>query len=125
VRSGTTLHLFTNQDFPTCGRAFISKFLHVLGQLLKEWRAESAYASDDDFVFASRKLMGRKPRRGSVVVADHLKPAAVRAGVIEVPAPAPPPPARPQTQPPSAQRAGLHLRPARAGDGLDGSSYAL
>jgi integrase len=57
---------------------------HVLGQLLKEWRAESAYASDDDFVFASRKLMGRKPRRGSMVVADHLKPAAVRAGVIEV-----------------------------------------
>ena len=57
---------------------------HVLGQLLKEWRAESAYASDNDFVFASRKLMGRKPRRGSMVVADHVKPAAVRAGVIEV-----------------------------------------
>jgi integrase len=35
-------------------------------------------------VFASRKLMGRKPRRGSMVVADHVKPAAVRAGVIEV-----------------------------------------
>jgi integrase len=57
---------------------------HVLGQLLKEWRSQSAYASDDDFVFASRRLMGRKPRRGSVVVADHVKPAAVRAGVIEV-----------------------------------------
>jgi integrase len=57
---------------------------HVLGQLLKEWRTESAYASDDDFVFASRKLMGREPRRGSMVVADHLKPAALRAGVIEV-----------------------------------------
>src|ERR1035437_880348 len=57
---------------------------HVLGQLLKEWRAESAYALDDDFVFASRKLMGRKPRRASMVVADHVKPAAVRAGVIDV-----------------------------------------
>ena len=57
---------------------------HSLGQLLKDWRAESAYASDDDFVFASRRLMGRKPRRGSMVVADHLKPAAVRAEVIEV-----------------------------------------
>jgi integrase len=57
---------------------------HVLGKLLKEWRTESAYASDDDFVFASGKLMGRKPRRGSMVVADHLKPAAVRAGVVEV-----------------------------------------
>ena len=57
---------------------------HVLGQLLKEWRAESVYSSKDDFVFASRKLKGRKPRRGSMVVADHIKPAAVRAGVIEV-----------------------------------------
>ncbi len=27
--------------------------------------------------------MRRKPRRGSRVVADHAKPAAVRAGVIE------------------------------------------
>jgi hypothetical protein len=45
---------------------------HVLGPLLKEWRAESAYASDDDFVFASRKLMGRKPPRGSMVVADGM-----------------------------------------------------
>jgi hypothetical protein len=127
VRSGTTLHLFTNQDFPTCGRAFISKFLHVLGQLLKEWRAESAYASDDDFVFASRKLMGRKPRRGSVVVADHLKPAAVRAGVI----------LRSQRRHHRRRRHGRrrsrHRRSVRgctsdrrgAGDGLDGSSYAL
>jgi integrase len=57
---------------------------HVLGQLLKVWRAESTYATDDDFVFASQKLKGHKPRRGSMVVADHLKPAAVRAGVIEV-----------------------------------------
>ena len=48
----------------------------VLGRLLKEWPTESAYASDDDFVFASRTLMGRKPRRGSMVVTDHLKPAA-------------------------------------------------
>ncbi len=37
---------------------------HVLGQLLKEWRAESAYASDDDFVFASRKLMDADPVAG-------------------------------------------------------------
>ncbi len=55
-----------------------------LASLLKEWRTESACASDGDFVFAPRTLMGRKPRRGSVVVTHHLKLTAVRAGVIEV-----------------------------------------
>jgi integrase len=43
----------------------------VLAQLLKDWRAETAYASDDDYVFASSKLGGRKPRIGSMVVEDY------------------------------------------------------
>ena len=34
-------------------------------------------------MFASRKTSGRTPRYGSVVVEDHLRPAAVRAGVLE------------------------------------------
>lgn len=35
-------------------------------------------------MFASRKTSGKTPRYGSVVVEDHLRPAAVRAGVLEV-----------------------------------------
>jgi integrase len=46
--------------------------------------AETAYAGDDDYVFASRKTSGRTPRYGSVVVEDYLRPAATRAGVLEV-----------------------------------------
>jgi integrase len=56
----------------------------VLAQLLKDWRAETPYAADDDYVFASSKLGGRKPRLGSMVVEDYLQPAATRAGVLEV-----------------------------------------
>ena len=56
----------------------------ILAQLLKDWRAETAYAGDNDYVFASRKTSGRTPRYGSVVVEDYLRPAAVRAGVLEI-----------------------------------------
>ena len=56
----------------------------VLGQLLKDWRAETTYALDADYVFASAKLKGRKPRLGSMVEQDYLQPAAIRAGVLEV-----------------------------------------
>jgi integrase len=56
----------------------------VLAQLLKDWRAETSYAADDDYVFASSKLGGKKPRFGSMVVEDYLQPAAIRAGVLEV-----------------------------------------
>ena len=56
----------------------------ILAQLLKDWRAETPYAGDNDYVFASRKTSGKTPRYGSVVVEDHLRPATIRAGVLEV-----------------------------------------
>jgi integrase len=56
----------------------------VLAQLLKDWRAETPYALEADYVFASAKLKGRKPRLGSMVVQDYLQPAAIRAGILEV-----------------------------------------
>jgi integrase len=56
----------------------------VLAQLLKDWRAETAYAADEDYVVASSRLVGRKPRIGSMVVEDYLQPAAIRAGGHEV-----------------------------------------
>ena len=56
----------------------------VLLQLLNDWRAESVYASDSNYVFASTKIGGRKPRYGSMVIKSYLRPAAIRTGVIEV-----------------------------------------
>ena len=39
------------------------------------------YAKDGDFVFPSLKARGRVPLSASVFVADHLRPAAKKAGV--------------------------------------------
>jgi integrase len=56
----------------------------ILAQLLKDWRAETAYALDADYVFASAKLRGKKPRLGSMVEQDYLQPSAIRAGIVDV-----------------------------------------
>jgi integrase len=54
----------------------------ALAEVLKAWRAETPYNKPDDFVFASFKLRGKKPRTGNMVVEDYLRPAAIKAGVI-------------------------------------------
>jgi integrase len=54
----------------------------VMG-LLKTWRETTAYAGDQDFVFASERLRGRGPRVPNMLVEDHLRPAAEQ--VIEIP----------------------------------------
>ena len=54
----------------------------ALGQALLAWRLESCYSEDDDWVFASRKEIGRIPRSANTVGKDYLRPAAVKAGVI-------------------------------------------
>jgi integrase len=54
-----------------------------LAKHLNAWRQESPYAGDNDWVFASFKNKGRTPRSGSSLVKDHIKAAAIRAGVIK------------------------------------------
>lgn len=57
----------------------------VLARFLRAWRAQTPFASDGDFVFPSLRAAGRVPLSASVFVADHLRPAAKKAGVhIEV-----------------------------------------
>jgi integrase len=56
----------------------------ALSEVLKAWQAETPYNKPDDFVFASFKLGGKKPRTGNMIVEDYLRPAAVTAGVIKV-----------------------------------------
>jgi integrase len=53
----------------------------VLAHHLHYWQAHTPYAKDADFVFPSLKAGGRVPLSGAVFVADHLRPAAIRAGV--------------------------------------------
>jgi integrase len=54
----------------------------ALAEFLQCWRSQSPYHRESDFVFASDKLNGKKPRTGQAVNRCYLKPAAVAAGVI-------------------------------------------
>ena len=54
----------------------------VMG-LLKNWRETTAYAGDEDFLFASARLKGKAPRVPNMLVEDHLRPAAKQ--VIQIP----------------------------------------
>ena len=56
----------------------------VLAQYLKEWRAQSPYSTLDDFIFPSLVKDGKVPIRASTFVQDHLRPAAMSAGVVLV-----------------------------------------
>jgi integrase len=53
-----------------------------LAHVLREWQQETAHGKPTDWVFASSKTHGRTPRVGNMLVADHLRPAAIKAGVI-------------------------------------------
>jgi len=53
-----------------------------LAQFLREWQKATPYGNPTDWVFASPKTHGRTPRVGNMLVADHLRPAAIKAGVV-------------------------------------------
>jgi len=53
----------------------------VLAQHLREWRAQTPYSKDADFIFPSFKAEGKMPLYASTFVADYLRPAAIKAGV--------------------------------------------
>lgn len=54
----------------------------VLAAYLKEWQAQTCYGAPSDWVFASTKLKGAKPRSGGIASQTYLYPAAVKAGVF-------------------------------------------
>ena len=41
------------------------------------------YSGESDWVFPSLKLKGKKPRVANMLVEDHLRPAAIAAGVLK------------------------------------------
>jgi len=54
----------------------------VLAHYLREWHKQTPYAKPTDFVFPSITESGRVPICASVFCADHLRPAAKKAGVV-------------------------------------------
>jgi integrase len=54
----------------------------LLAEVMRAWHTATLYGKPEDYVFASYKLSGRKPRTGSMVVEDYLRPAAIKAKVI-------------------------------------------
>lgn len=54
----------------------------ALGDALADWRRQTCYARDDDWVFASKRGRGKIPRTPSIAAQDYLRPAAIAAGVI-------------------------------------------
>lgn len=55
----------------------------ALAEALQQWRRETVYGRDSDWVFASRRARGQKPRSAGAAAQDYLRPAAVKAGAID------------------------------------------
>jgi integrase len=55
----------------------------VLAGFLMAWREKTPYAKDDDYVFPSLRLKGKKPLSASIMVQKYLRPAAVKAVIKE------------------------------------------
>jgi integrase len=53
----------------------------LLAQHLRDWQRETVYGRPSDWVFASARKKGKSPRSSSVLIWDHLRPAAIAAGV--------------------------------------------
>jgi integrase len=76
----------------TCGRVGVPKTkashapvpLHpLLAEFMQGWKNATPYSEPEDWVFASLRLKGRQPRVANMLVADHLRPAAVKAGALK------------------------------------------
>ena len=75
----------------TCGQIGLPKSkaskgpvpLHpLLAQFMLLWKQKTAYSQSCDWVFPSSRLEGKQPRVANMLVEDHLRPAAVKAGVL-------------------------------------------
>jgi integrase len=53
----------------------------LLTDALRSWHQQIPYGKPEDWVFPSMKLKGKKPLSASIMAADHLRPAAIKAGI--------------------------------------------
>ena len=54
----------------------------LLADIVRHWQNETPYSKPQDWVFPSFRLHGRNPRTGSIMAQDHLRPAAVKTGIL-------------------------------------------
>jgi integrase len=57
--------------------------LPELAEVLKQWRKETPYPGDDNWVFASPFTGGERPYWPDSVLTDHIRPAAAKAGITK------------------------------------------
>ena len=75
----------------TCGQVGMPKSkaskgpvpLHpLLADFMRVWKKQTPYSQPGDWVFPSFRLEGKQPRVANMLVEDHLRPAAVKAGIL-------------------------------------------
>jgi integrase len=75
----------------TCGQVGLPKSkaskgpvpLHpLLAEFMVVWKQNTMYSQPGDWVFPSIRLNGKQPRVANMLVEDHLRPAAVKAGIL-------------------------------------------
>ena len=75
----------------TCGQVGLPKSkaskgpvpLHpLLAEFMLRWKQKTPYSKSCDWVFRSSRLEGKQPRFANMLVEDHLRPAAVKAGIL-------------------------------------------
>jgi len=54
----------------------------VLAEFMLLWKQKTTYSHTSDWVFPSTRLDGKQPRVANMLVEDHLRPAALKAGVL-------------------------------------------
>jgi integrase len=55
----------------------------LLAGFMATWKDATPYSQPGDWVFASFQCKGKQPRVASMLIAHHLRPAAVKAGVLQ------------------------------------------
>ncbi|HLJ89103.1 MAG TPA: site-specific integrase [Candidatus Angelobacter sp.] len=54
----------------------------ILAGFMQNWKEQTPYFKETDWVFPSFKLDGKQPRGQGMLVTDHLRPAAARIGIL-------------------------------------------
>jgi integrase len=54
----------------------------LLAEFMLLWKQKTTYSKPEDWVFPSIRLNGKQPRLANMLVEDHLRPAAVKAGIL-------------------------------------------
>jgi integrase len=55
----------------------------LLAGFIRQWQEQTPYGQLTDWVFASTRLKGKRPRVANMLVEDYLRPAAVKVGVLK------------------------------------------